>query len=135
MPATPHTSPALAPPAPGFAHATTAPTGRIVHISGQPGTDEQGNVVPGGFAAQMERAVRNLGRALEAAGARPEHLVKTTIFVVGWEPSMLEALGQGAAAAREHVPFPETAVTLIGVQSLFTPDMLVEIEAVAVTPG
>jgi hypothetical protein len=35
------------------------------------------------------------------------------------------------AARRDH-PFPDAAVTLIGVQSLFTPDMLIEVETVAV---
>jgi hypothetical protein len=42
---------------------------------------------------------------------------------------------QSGAAARAHRAFPEVAVTLLGVSSLFTPDMLIEAEAVAVFDG
>ena len=45
---------------------------------------------------------------------------------------MLDAFLTGAMAAREHHPFPDAALTLVGVHSLFEPDHLVEIEAVAV---
>lgn len=59
-------------------------------------------------------------------------LVKSTFYVVDWDPSMLDQLARGGMAARAQVPFPDAAVTLIGVRSLFTPEMLIEIEAVAV---
>jgi enamine deaminase RidA (YjgF/YER057c/UK114 family) len=132
MPATHHNIAGFPPPPPGSSHATAAPAGRIVHVSGQPGTDAEGNIVPGGLAAQTERAVRNVALALEAAGARPEDVVKTTFYVVDWEPGKVEALVGGAMTARQEHAFPDAAVTLIGVQSLFTPDMLVEVEVVAV---
>jgi enamine deaminase RidA (YjgF/YER057c/UK114 family) len=132
MPVTHHNIAGFPPPPPGSSHASAATGGRIVHISGQPGTDEQGNVVAGGLAAQTERAVRNVALALDAAGARPEDVVKTTFYVVDWEPSKLEELARGAMAARRDLPFPDAAVTLIGVQRLFTPEMLVEVETVAV---
>ena len=47
---------------------------------------------------------------------------------------VVEALVGGAMAARQEHAFPDAAVTLIGVQSLFTPDMLVEVEVVAAKP-
>jgi enamine deaminase RidA (YjgF/YER057c/UK114 family) len=131
MPATHHNIAGQVPP-PGSSHATVAPAGRTVYLSGQPGTDAEGNVVPGGLAAQTERAVRNVALALEAAGARPEDVVRTTFYVVDWEPAKIEQLVGGAMAARQEHAFPDAAVTLIGVQSLFTPDMLVEVETVAV---
>jgi enamine deaminase RidA (YjgF/YER057c/UK114 family) len=134
MPMTLHNIAGFPPPTPGTSHATAVTAGRIVHISGQPGTDETGALVPGGLAAQTERALRNVALALEAAGARPEHAVKSTFYVAGWEPSMVEPLMEGGAAARADIPFPDVAVTLIGVQSLFTPEMLIEIETVAVIP-
>jgi enamine deaminase RidA (YjgF/YER057c/UK114 family) len=131
MPATHHAIPGRTPP-PGSSHATVAPAGRTVYLSGQPGTAADGSVVPGGLAAQTEQAVRNVALALEAAGARPEDVVKTTFYVVDWDPSKIEALVGGAMAVRPDHAFPDAAVTLIGVQSLFTPDMLVEVEVVAV---
>ena len=44
---------------------------------------------------------------------------------------MLEDYLTGAMAAREHHPFPDATLTLVGVHSLFEADHLVEIEAVA----
>jgi enamine deaminase RidA (YjgF/YER057c/UK114 family) len=131
MPATHHNIAGRMPP-PGSSHATVAPAGRTVYLSGQPGTDAEGNVVSGGLAAQTEQAVRNVALALEAAGARPEDVVRTTFYVVDWEPGNVEQLIGGAMAARQEQAFPDAAVTLVGVASLFTPDMLVEVEVVAV---
>ena len=120
-------------PAPqGFSHVSIAGGGRLIHMAGRVGTDEQGQVVEGGLAAQTERALLNVGRSLEAAGASEQDLVKLTVYVVGWDPSMFEALGTGLLAARAARPSPEVPVTVIGVQALFAPDMLVEIEGVAV---
>ena len=115
----------------GYHHATAARGSTIVHVSGQPGVDAAG-VVADGLTAQTEQAMLNVAKALDAAGAGVEHLVKATIYVVGWEPSMFDAFVAGAMAAREHHPFPDAALTLIGVHSLLEPSHLVEIEAVAV---
>jgi enamine deaminase RidA (YjgF/YER057c/UK114 family) len=116
----------------GFTHVSVASGDRAIHIAGQVGQDENGEVVEGGLAAQAERALLNLGRALEAAGASENDLVKLTIYVVGWEPSMFEELVSGLGAAQAQRPGPEVPVTLIGVHSLFQPDMLIEIEGVAI---
>jgi len=116
----------------GFTHISIAGGDRIIHIAGQVGQDEHGDIVPGGLAAQTERALLNLGRALDAAGASESDLVKVTVYVVGWEPSMFDDLAAGLGAAQAARPGPEVPVTLIGVHSLFQPDMLVEIEGVAV---
>jgi enamine deaminase RidA (YjgF/YER057c/UK114 family) len=117
----------------GFTHISIAGGDRIIHIAGQVGQDENGDIVEGGLAAQAERALLNLGRALEAAGASESDLVKITIYVVGWEPSMFEQLVGGLGAAQAQRPGPQVPVTLVGVQSLFQPDMLVEIEGVAIS--
>lgn len=116
-------------------HATAARGNVIVHLSGQVGSDESGAIVAGGLSAQMERALLNMALALEAAGATVDDLAKMTAYVVDWHPSMIEDLMRGGAAARASVPFRDVALTLIGVKSLFTPEMLVEIEAVAVFDG
>ena len=132
MPATLHNIPGRPAPEAFYSHAAVATGTRVVHVSGQPGTDAGGEVVPGGLAAQTEQALRNVAAALEAAGARAEDVVKSTFYVVNWEPSMLEELGRGGMAARADIPFPDAALSLIGVASLFTPEMLIEIDAVAV---
>ena len=116
----------------GFTHVSVASGDRVIHIAGQVGQDENGDLVEGGLAAQAERALLNLGRALDAAGASENDLVKITIYVVGWEPSMFEELVSGLGAAQAQRPGPEVPVTLIGVHSLFQPGMLIEIEGVAI---
>jgi 2-iminobutanoate/2-iminopropanoate deaminase len=53
-----------------------------VWCAGQIGTDPQaGALVEGGAAAQAERALRNLGAVLDAAGATFADVVKTTVFL------------------------------------------------------
>jgi enamine deaminase RidA (YjgF/YER057c/UK114 family) len=116
----------------GFSHVSIATGGRLIHMAGQVGTDESGDVVTGGLAAQAERAMLNVGLALEEAGATEADLVKLTAYVVHWDPSMYPDFGAGMLAAREKRPGPPVPATVIGVHSLFEPEMLIEIEGVAV---
>jgi enamine deaminase RidA (YjgF/YER057c/UK114 family) len=132
MPTTFHNIAGRPDPPPGSSHVSVATGTRLVHVAGQPGTGADGAVVPGGLAAQMEQALDNVALALAAAGARPEDVVKTTFYVTAWGPERLEPLVQGAFAARGRHAFPDTPVTLIGVDRLFTPDMEIEVEVVAV---
>jgi enamine deaminase RidA (YjgF/YER057c/UK114 family) len=90
-------------------------------------------VGPGDLAAQTEQAFLNVATALAGAGATFADVAKLTVYVVDWEPSKMADFGEGAgrAAARLGVD-PTTAATLIGVAALAEPDLLVEIDAVAV---
>ncbi|MGI9646063.1 MAG: RidA family protein [Ilumatobacteraceae bacterium] len=115
----------------GFSHASIAPPGRIVHLSGQIGTDAAGTLAEG-LAAQTELALRNLITALEDAGGTTADLAKTTIYVVGWTEAMQGKLFEGIVAATGDAPLPLVPITLVGVQSLFLDAALVEIEGVAV---
>jgi len=105
---------------------------RLIHLAGQVGSDAEGRIVEGGLAAQAERAMLNVGLALDAAGASEDDLVKLTIHVVDWAPEKLAELGAGLMAAGEARPRPRVPVTLLGAATLYEPGMLVEIEAVAV---
>ncbi len=118
-----------------YRQVSVATGGRLIHLAGQVGTDEQGRVVDGGLAAQAERAMLNVGLALEAAGASEADLVKLTVYVVGWEPSRFPELGAGLLAAGAARPRPPVPITLLGIQGLFEPAMLVEIEGIAVAAG
>lgn len=131
MPIELRNSDALAAPA-GFSHLSIATGSRVVHLAGQLGTSPEGEIVPDGLAAQTERALLNFGLALDAAGANEQDLAKVTIYVVGWNPSMLEDLFAGFTAAAKARPRPDVPVTLIGVQALFQPDALIEVEGVAI---
>lgn len=117
-------------PARGFAHATVA--GDTVWIGGQTGSDVTGNVVErGDVVAQFARAIRNVATALRAAGCSPDGTVKLTYYVTDLEGYRrhLPAIG---SAYREVFGRHYPATTLVEVKSLFDPDALVEVEAVAV---
>ncbi|WP_394938556.1 RidA family protein [uncultured Ilumatobacter sp.] len=119
-------------PAPqGFSHASIASPGRVVHLSGQIGTDADGNH-PDGLAAQTDQAMRNIIDALVGVGGSTEDLAKLTIYVVGWTAAMQGELFTGLGAAAQVNPIAQVPITLVGVQSLFLDESLIEIEAVAV---
>jgi enamine deaminase RidA (YjgF/YER057c/UK114 family) len=120
------------PSSPYYRQVSVGTGGRVVHMAGQVGSDEHGQVVEGRLAAQAERAMLNVGLALEAAGLSEGNLSKLTVYVVDWDASKLEQLGGGLLAAAEARPRPPVPITLIGVAGLFEPEMLVEIEGVAV---
>src|SRR5258708_366614 len=67
---------------PGYTHVVevTGP-GRIVYIAGQLGLDTSGKVA-GDFRAQVEQAFVNLKAALDAVGAKVEHIVKINNYIV-----------------------------------------------------
>jgi enamine deaminase RidA (YjgF/YER057c/UK114 family) len=117
-------------PAKGFSHATVA--GDSVWVGGQIGSDARGKVVePGDLVAQFTRAIKNVGIALRAAGCTPEDTVKLTYYVTDLEIYRAN-LGPIGAAYREVFGRHYPASTVIGVRSLFDPDAMVEIDAIAV---
>ena len=107
---------------------------RLVFVAGQVARDADGAPVGAGdLAAQVEQAMRNLHTAVTAAGGTFADIAKLTVYVVDWSPEKMAALGEGVGRAAAQLPIdPVRPITLIGVAALGEPDMLVEIEAVAV---
>jgi enamine deaminase RidA (YjgF/YER057c/UK114 family) len=70
----------------------------------------------------------NLEAQLAAAGARPEHVLKTAVYVVAAASEELSAVWDVVRAS----PFAPAASTLLGVSVLGYPGQLVEVEAIAV---
>jgi enamine deaminase RidA (YjgF/YER057c/UK114 family) len=114
----------------GYTQVVVAQETKRVYIAGQIGVDTDHVVVGPDLASQTAKAFENLGIALEAAGASWEHVVKWTGYFVGLDEAKLGEFfaGIGQAAERGLV---STAATLIGVQALYLPELLVEIEAIA----
>jgi len=99
----------------------------LVFTAGACPLDADGNVVaPGDRETQAAAAADNLLAALAEAGADPESLLKTTIFVVAGERADLVRVWDVVAARLGRAPS-----TLLGVSFLGYPEQLVEIEAVA----
>ena len=115
---------------PTYTHVVIASGTRLVFVAGQEPEDEHGNVTgPGDLAVQARQVFSNIGRALLAAGARPEQVTKITIFVVDYRREHLPMIEAGRLALfGDHKP----ADTLVGVAALSHPDYLIEVEAVAV---
>jgi enamine deaminase RidA (YjgF/YER057c/UK114 family) len=113
-----------------YTHVAVATGRRTVFVAGQVADAADGQLVgPGSLATQARQAFANVGRALKAAGARPDQVAKLTIFVVGHRPEDLPAIsGARIAVFGEHRP----ADTLIGVATLAEPGYLIEVEAIAV---
>lgn len=114
-----------------YHHVAVATGTRLVFISGQVADDADGEVVgPGDLAAQASQAFANVGRALAAAGARPDQVARITIYVAGYRPEHIPLISAARIAVfGDHRP----ADTLLGVESLSEPRWLIEIEAIAVT--
>ena len=120
-------------PAQGYVQAIVATGGRTIYVAGQGAYDANGQLVGrGDHAAQARQAFRNVAAALAAAGARPEHVVKATMYVVGLTDAVLAGFAQAMGDALDGQPFPPTASTLVGVERLAYSEMLVEIDAIAV---
>jgi enamine deaminase RidA (YjgF/YER057c/UK114 family) len=122
--------PDLAPIA-GAANVVVATGDRLVFVSGQTGVDPEGKVVGTTHLEQSRQALRNLRTALVAAGASEADIAKLTISVVEYSDAALEAL-MTAAIEVFGDDFPITASTLVGVAALWQPDLLIEIDAIAV---
>lgn len=104
---------------------------KTIYLAGQVGVDAQKNLVgDGGLGAQLEQTFRNLQTALESVAANLTDIVKMNIYVVNYQPSDAEIIGE---VIRQNFPPGQLpAMSLIGVQALAEEHFRVEIDAEAV---
>jgi enamine deaminase RidA (YjgF/YER057c/UK114 family) len=115
----------------GYTHVVTAAGGKTVYVAGQVAMNAQGEVVgKGDLKAQIVQVYENLKLALKAVGADFIDVVKMTTYIVNYQPAHIPILRE--VRANYLSPTHPPANTLLGVQALFHPDILVEIEAIAV---
>ena len=113
---------------PKVGYARAVMVGDVVHVSGTTGTDPTGKVLaPGDAYAQTRQTIDNIENALKRLGLSLEHVVRTRIYLTDidrWE--------EVARAHAERFGEIHPATSLVGVNRLVDPNMLVEIEAEAV---
>jgi enamine deaminase RidA (YjgF/YER057c/UK114 family) len=105
---------------------------RTIYVGGQDSIDADGKIVGvGDIGAQTEQVLRNLRTALEAAGARPEHVVKWNVFILDGQ----DFTAGYSAFQRVWGDQPDPPViTAAVVKGLAHPDFLVEMDAIAIVP-
>lgn len=117
----------------GYAHGIAA-TGSVIAVAGQIGWNPRtGQFESDDFAEQTAQALRNILEVLQAANARPEHIVRLTWFVTSREEytKARKAIG---AAYKEIFGRYYPAMAVVVVSALLEPRAKVEIEATAVVP-
>jgi len=116
----------------GYANGIAA-RGQLVFVAGQIGWDERQELAAGDFVGQCRQALLNIKAVLAEAGARPEHIVRMTWYVV----DRAEYLDAGRALGevyREVIGRHYPVMTAVQVTALMEKDAKVEIEATAVVP-
>ena len=116
---------------PGYSQIVEVRASRIIFIAGQTSLNRDGELVgKSDFATQAEQVFQNLSAALQSVGCNASNLVKLTVFLrdMGHLPIYREARNRFFATV---TPPAAPAVTLIEVSKLYSPNFLIEIEAVA----
>ena len=112
----------------GYSQAVVTTGGRTIWLAGQVAIeDAAGRSLAGDFDGQVREVFARLGRTLEEAGARLSDMVTMTVFITD------ARLGDRFTQLRREIfgdDFPASA--LITVAGLARPEMLVEVQGLAV---
>lgn len=112
----------------GYSHVAEVRGGKLVFIAGQVALNAKGEVVgKDDYRLQAEQVFKNIGLALESAGAGFNDLVKLTVFIVDFAhaPEVREV--RDRFINTQHPP----TSTAVQVSRLFRPDILLEVDAIA----
>ncbi|MCG8970386.1 RidA family protein [Streptomyces sp. CL12-4] len=118
-----------------YHHVAVGTGTKHVHVSGQVARQGDGApVAPGDLAGQVAQALRNTAVGLAGAGATFADVLRLTFYVTRWAPEKIGDFMAGVEAVAEEIglPAPLPPASLIGVEYLFEPDVLVEVEATAI---
>jgi enamine deaminase RidA (YjgF/YER057c/UK114 family) len=116
----------------GYAYGVAA-HGRSVHVSGMIGCDAHGVLTARDFVGQVRQTLHNIVAVLAEGGARPEHIVRMTWYVID-KQEYIGARKEIGAAYREIIGKYYPAMTAVQVAGLVDEQARVEIEVTAVVP-
>ena len=112
-----------------YGYAQSVKVEDTIYVSGQVSHDETGKIVSrGDMEAQMRQAYINIQKVLAQYGATMNNIVDETLFVTD-----MDAAFSAAVKCRENVfsGIPVVASTIVQIQRLAFPDLLIEIRCVA----
>jgi enamine deaminase RidA (YjgF/YER057c/UK114 family) len=116
----------------GYSNGVAA-SGKTVCVSGMIGWDAQCQFHTDDFAGQTRQALENVVAVLSEAGAKPEHIVRMTWYVVD-KKEYIAAAKEIGAAYRELIGRHYPAMTAVQVSALIEDRARVEIEVTAIVP-
>ena len=116
----------------GYANGISA-TGRTIYTAGMIGWDEKEMMVSHRLDLQFGQALRNVVAVLAEGGAKPEHIVRLTIYITD-RPQYLRLRDELAPIWKSIMGPHYPAMALVEVKALVESSALVEIEATAVVP-
>lgn len=117
-----------------YHHVAVSTGSRLVAVAGQIGQRGDEPVAVDDLAAQVAQALRNVALGLSAAGGGFADVVRLTFYATRWTPDRMDDFMRGVESVADELdlPRPLPPSSLIGVDVLFHPDVLVEVEATAV---
>lgn len=117
-----------APIRPYYSNCVKITAGPLLFISGQVALDPEGRLVgKGDPAAQTVQTLENIKAIVTANGATMDDIVKVTVYVTD-----MKHFDRIAEVRSRYFPKNGPASVIVEVSRLALPDLLVEIEAVAV---
>ncbi len=108
---------------------------KLIFVSGQAGADEQFKIYPT-FEEQAKATFTNMKNVLAKAGADESHIVQIMAFIkgTGSPEEFAQRVMVAFGIAREVLPKLKTASTAVGVTDLAMPEMMLEVQAIAIKP-
>ena len=118
-----------------YSHGMIAPGGEIVVVAGQVGMGQGGQVAGGDVVAQTKQALDNVRAVVEAGGCAMRDVVRFQTFLThaGDIDGFMKARAEVFPGYFPGGAYPPN--TLLVVSRLVKPELLVEIEAMAVKPA
>ncbi len=118
------------PPFGAFSMGVVQGDGRIVHLKGQVSLDRQGQIVgKGDMERQVRQTLDNIKTLLAHVGGTMADIISLTHYVTDIKWFM-----DAGAVRRQHFAEPFPVTTTVEISSLYDPDLMVEITAIAEIP-
>lgn len=118
-----------------YSHGMAAPCGELVVVAGQVGVGPDGQAAGGDVVAQTKQTLNNVRTVVEAAGCSMRDIVRFQTFLT--HASDIDGFMKARAEVFPRY-FPDGVYppnTLLVISRLVKPELLVEIEAMAVKPA